>query len=1017
MRPLRLMISAFGPYAGVQQLDFADLKGRSFFLIHGPTGSGKTTILDAICFALYGDTSGTSRDAKSVRSDHADLQTPTEIEFDFSVGTAAYRIHRSPEQERPKKRGDGTTVKPAEAVLWELEHQADPKLLVSGWSDVTKKVETLLGFKSSQFRQVVLLPQGDFRKLLTANSSERQEIMQTLFKTEFYRYIEENLKGKAQELKKEFEELNRERLWVQNEAGVESAVELAEKLQVNQQSLAEVTTQLAELALQLKQAQQSVAEGLIDQGKLTEQANALQDLTQYQEKAAVVEEKRIELQRAQKAAALFDAEALIQQLNQEISMLEKAAKEHGQQLEQARLYLMNADQKLAAELAREPERQAALNELLELSQLKEKIAGIEQAQQAVVTARKTAEQALSDKTTAATRVENIKQAAQQKTQEVQALLEQAAKGVSCQAAIDDSSRIVTRHQALSTAQRDFVAAAKQLTETEKALQDLDKRYLAARAELASLQQNWVRGQAAVMASQLTPGHACPVCGSLEHPQAAIGAEKAPDEQQLKAQQLIVEQLEREREVLRAGLSTQQTECGTMANRVKDLEQELGEQRHAAIGSLLEQLQTLKAEYSQAVTAEQQAAQIQKVLHELGENEKAAVLQLEAAETLWLKSDSAWKAAEAVLSERQSVVPAQFHNPTALGQAYSRALARQKQLKESLESAQKTAQEAAQQVTKSQSQLENALSNLKDRQARCLAAKNDFISRLQETGFKDETDYGQAKKSAEYLSKLAERIKIFDHDLISAQKRWQRAQEAAANVKQPDIAALEQLVVTLQTSHHAVLTEQIRLTSLVTQQGQWLSKLQNFSGKIEKTEQRFGVIGRLAEVANGSNEQRLTFQRFVLGALLDDVAIAANERLKTMSRGRYYLQRTMDRARKNAAGGLDLEVFDQYTGSARGVGTLSGGETFLASLSLALGLADVVQSYAGGIHLDTILVDEGFGTLDPESLDFAIRALIDLQKGGRLVGIISHVPELKERIDARLEVCTSQYGSTAYFRVG
>lgn len=1017
MRPLRLTISAFGPYAGAQQLDFADLKGRSFFLIHGPTGSGKTTILDAICFALYGDTSGTSRDTKSVRSDHADLQTSTEIEFDFSVGTAVYRIYRSPEQERPKKRGDGTTVKQAEAVLWELAHEADPKLLVSGWSDVTKRVETLLGFKSSQFRQVVLLPQGDFRKLLTANSSERQEIMQTLFKTEFYRYIEENLKGKAQELKKEFEELNRERLWVQNEAGVESVVELAEKLQANQKSLAEVTAQLTELALQLKQAQQAVAAGLIDQGKLTEQANALQDLAQYQEKAGLVEEKRIELQRAQKASALLDAEALIQQLNQEITLLEKAVNEHGRQLEQAKLKVVNADQTLAAELAREPERQAAANELIELGQLKERITGIEQAQQAVITARKSAETALNDKTAAAARVESIKQAGLQKTQEVQALLEQAAKAVSYQAAIDDMSRTVTRHQALSAAHRDFVAAAKQLTETEKALQDLDKRYLAARAELTSLQQNWVQSQAAVMASQLTPGLACPVCGSLEHPRPASGADKAPDEQQLKAQQRVVEQLEGERETLRAGLSTQQTECGTLANRVKDLEQELGEQRHAPVGSLLEQLQTLKTEYSQAVAAEKQVALIQKALQDLVENEKAAGLQLEAAETIWLQSDSAWKAAEAVLTERQSVVPAQFHNPSALEQAYHQVLERQKQLKESLEFAQRAAHEAAQQVTKSQTQLENALTNLKDRQTRWLAAKKDFTSRLQEAGFKDEPDYVQAKKSAEYLSKLAERIQIFDHDLIAAQKRWQRAQEAAANVKQPDIASLEQMVVTLETSHQAVLTEQIRLTGLVTQQGQWLAKLQHFSGKIEKTEQRFGVIGRLAEVANGGNEFKLTFQRFVLGALLDDVAIAANERLKTMSRGRYYLQRTMDRARKNAAGGLDLEVFDQYTGSARGVGTLSGGETFLASLSLALGLADVVQSYAGGIHLDTILVDEGFGTLDPESLDFAIRALIDLQKGGRLVGIISHVPELKERIDARLEVCTSQYGSTAYFRVG
>jgi exonuclease SbcC len=184
--------------------------------------------------------------------------------------------------------------------------------------------------------------------------------------------------------------------------------------------------------------------------------------------------------------------------------------------------------------------------------------------------------------------------------------------------------------------------------------------------------------------------------------------------------------------------------------------------------------------------------------------------------------------------------------------------------------------------------------------------------------------------------------------------------------------------------------------------------------VEEVEQKYAEIGHLAEVANGKNQYGLTFERFVLGALLDDVTIAATARLKLMSRGRYYLQRTLDRSRRNAAGGLELEVFDTYTGLARSIATLSGGETFLASLALALGLADIVQSYAGGIHLDTIFVDEGFGSLDPEAMELALRALIDLQAAGRLVGIISHVSEMKERISARLEVKVTDKGSEAAF---
>ena len=199
-------------------------------------------------------------------------------------------------------------------------------------------------------------------------------------------------------------------------------------------------------------------------------------------------------------------------------------------------------------------------------------------------------------------------------------------------------------------------------------------------------------------------------------------------------------------------------------------------------------------------------------------------------------------------------------------------------------------------------------------------------------------------------------------------------------------------------------------------GRYYSDIQKLQVEIKKGEEKYSVLGKLSEVSNGNNGFGITFQRFVLGVLLDDITTAATERLKLMSRGRYHLRRTLDRSRKNAAGGLDLEVFDTYTGIERSVNTLSGGESFLASLSLALGLADVVQSYSGGISLDTIFVDEGFGTLDPESLDFAMKTLIDLQKGGRLVGIISHVPELRERIDARLEVIPADKGSIARFNI-
>jgi exonuclease SbcC len=233
---------------------------------------------------------------------------------------------------------------------------------------------------------------------------------------------------------------------------------------------------------------------------------------------------------------------------------------------------------------------------------------------------------------------------------------------------------------------------------------------------------------------------------------------------------------------------------------------------------------------------------------------------------------------------------------------------------------------------------------------------------------------------------------------------------------PDVPALTTAAAGAQTALEAILGRQRDLAASEKRTADWIAALAKDAEKMADLDKQFGVIGHIADVANGNNSQKLTFQRFVLGSLLDDVLLAASQRLKIMSRGRYLLQRQRDTLDLRRAGGLDLEVHDAYTGTARSANTLSGGETFLAALSLALGLADVVQSYAGGIHLDTIFIDEGFGSLDTDALDDAMRALIDLQQAGRLVGIISHVPDLKERIDARLEITAGKTGSSAAFTV-
>lgn len=1016
MKPLRLKISAFGPYADEVVLDFSALEGRTFFLIHGPTGSGKTTILDAMCFALYGDTSGNVRDSKSVRSDHAEIAIATEVEFTFAIGETNYRVKRSPEQVRPKKRGDGTTIQSAEAELWKLT-ETEETLITTGYSDVIKQVEALLGFKSSQFRQVVLLPQGDFRKLLTANSTERQEIMQTLFKTELYRKIEEHLNSKYKQTKQNGEELTKERNWVLSDASVETLEELLEQIKANQANLADKNKELIQLKNAVEQAQKQVSDGKIIANKFNELTDAKTKLTELEEKVDTVKVGRVTLEKAKNAATLLDAEKQLLQLETDQKQYIQLQEKQQTQVLSLASKLKVAEEKLKLELAKESEREAASNEIIKLGEITDKVKALVQAEAETLQCQKSVQQVLGLKTTGQAALAQIKIMLQAKLEQEEQLKVQASKLASSKIELEHAKRIAQKREELETLGKDAVIAKQNLTREEAKLLALQENYVTMQSTLSKLQYLFATGQAAVLASALEENAPCPVCGSTSHPKLAVPTDRLPSETEIKKLQDHLGELDQARSKAQTLVNSCRTTTQTVLNRIADVQEELGEAHQAQVSELLTKVVELEKLCQQAQTAGERLEMLSKEIATLKENEQKQTLAQEKCEETWRLADSALRQKQAVVVERQALVPEAYRNSEALSLVQEQMLARQQALKASFEAAQTAAKELEQQVAIAKTSFTNTKEQLSNIRARYQKEEELFKKRLEQATFASVEEYRGAKKSTDYIEKLAERIALFDTNINNAKDRLQRAQAATVELVLPDMMKLEQTLTAVTNQHNQVLTEQVKLANQVGKQEDDRKKIQKINGALDKLAEVYGLIGKLAETANGKNEYGLTFQRFVLGSLLEDVADAANMRLKMMSRGRYLLQRTMDRARKNSAGGLELEVLDNYTGIARGVGTLSGGETFLASLSLALGLADVVQSYAGGIHLDTILVDEGFGTLDPEALDMAIRALIDLQKGGRLVGIISHVPELKERIDARLEVSTTKHGSSAQFKVG
>lgn len=774
MKPLQLTMQAFGAYAGEQIIDFTLLGDKNFFLIHGPTGSGKTTILDAISFALYGSASGDLRESKNLRSDYAPDEQKTEVEFTFKSGEYIYHVLRSPEQELKKQRGEGTRKVPAAAALFKILTDGSKEPLAAKSDEVTKKITELIGFKAEQFRQIVLLPQGEFRRFLIAESKDRKAILETIFKTELYRRIEALLAERSTAIDNDYKALKQQQQFILNSTECENNDQLLADIQIFLQRQKEETA-----ALQTASAQLAAAKLQLQQAQ--ELHNAFAEATAARTAFLTLTEQRSAVETAKTEAAQADKAALLE----EIYNSTLRAHKHNQEC-------------LSAE---------------------------QSAQQATA-------------------------AAQAKLQELHQKLSEQLQQLDGQS-IKDTANL------------------------DKALELLNQRILQLHSEAAKL--SGVTSELERLAAALVDNEPCPVCGALQHPHPATITAAQKSELQLKTQ--------------------------TITRQVQSL-------------------QLLQQSYQQAQ------------LHLAG--------------------------CEATLKANQAA-----------------------------------SVNAAKEFS---------------------ALREHFKERLDASDFESQTAFLAALRTESTRKQLQQTIAAYEQNLAAATDRLQRAQNAVNGKTEPELSACKAA-----EQQADALYRQLTAQTAVT--AKELSDLQKAQLQLQELEKKMGTLqdayqtaASLAETARGNNPSRLTFSAFVLQAILDDVLQAATLRLTSMSRGRYSLSRTGDVLDARRENGLNIEVTDSFTGVARPVKTLSGGELFLASLSLALGLSDVVQAYAGGIRLDTILVDEGFGTLDSEALDMAIRTLTDLQKGGRLVGIISHVSELRERISARLEVIPGQRGSTAVFHV-
>jgi exonuclease SbcC len=1007
MRPLKLTLRAFGPFVGEEVVDFTLYGDNAFLLINGPTGAGKTTLLDGICYALYGEASGAGRSEHYLRSQRAAKEVICQVDFLFSVGPRIYSLKRRPAQ----------TILHKEKVR-ELNHQvefcevaADGEIIgerLNKINEVRERIESLLGFSSDQFRQVVVLPQGEFRRLLLAKSDEKERILEKLFNTGRYKFVEEALKKRRSLLGEELKKLKAEVEGILVACQVGSAVELDERIAAVATRRAERAQELSTLILRQQLCHEQLRSAQADAENFREYDQAQLFFAQLEGQSELMALNAAAIEAASRSLLLVDLESAVQRgegevtgLRQRIAVLAAAQRHLADEVEIVRQRLAACREEQGLIPAKVEETAQLRHSLTLLRELEGYRLDLEKAQAAAVTAQQQLDQ-----------LQAARQCEEQGIESLTARIEELAVTSGRLGEIDGEIARVTQ---LLKVRGEFDAETLRLQQLTSELatatsvvKATEATAATARRDLEELNRQFLAGQAAHLAAQLTDGEPCLVCGATAHPHPARATGTIPSEDALEkaTQRCAATVAEWEAEATRrTEISGWQQGC--MASRARLLD--------ALQGTEGDPLEILQQQLARCREEKEIAASATGILDKSRQERDARTARRQQYQQQEPAAAEAFLAATATVERLHGLVAKGETATVGMNAAEVAArIAASEEFVARVNSEAQQAEEFFARTAATQQKNSGELTQSEEEvQRRCvtlISLQEELSGRLAGEGFSDLAACRAARLEPAVLARRKEELERFRQDLAAATVRRERAAMLCAGRSRPDLEALlqgkddiDREVGVLQQEMGALVGEAVTLEGA----------RKNIGVKgtaIVRLEEDFAVVGRLADLAGGQNPLRMTLQRYVLAALFEEVAIAASRRLSKMSRGRYHLLRAEIPRDGKSTGGLDLDVIDDYCGERRPAFTLSGGESFLASLALALGLSDVVLAQSGGRYLDCIFIDEGFGTLDGETLDFALNTLIELHQSGRVIGIISHVAELKERIPCRIEIVAQKEGS-------
>ncbi len=1008
-------MTAFGPYKNTETIDFRELNKTNLFVISGNTGAGKTTIFDGIAFALYGSASGSDReDTKALRSDFADDNTHTAVELEFSLSGRIYRILR---QIGHVKKGNKSKTGERYEFFEKVEGREVPCVDRQIVSEINKKVESFIGLTQDQFKQIVMLPQGEFRKLLTSDTENKEAILRRLFKTEHYKHLSELLKNKKNTVEQQYNQvkqtLDHYITTIYSVLPKREDSLLANVLAADHYHTQQIVVGL-EAEADFYREQIEIDEKAYEAAyrKHDEEQTAFHEARALNERFEDLDVKGKRLKQLKEQAPLFTAKekrleaagraSTIEIYEKQVLDWQKEEAEKIRALENAEASQKLADAKLeqATSYYKQEENKKDIREEMgkKLDRLTEYLPVVKDIDQQ----KSKLETLVREGKSTRAELEKLKKELGNKN-------EAAEK---CQAQIKQLDEAVNqyhdkRQQLLEMRERAkllrvYIDLSQQKNKLEKAVSLKKEHFFKAKELYRCQEEAWLANQAIVLANHLHDGEACPVCGSIEHPNKAMMEKDAITKEQLEA---LKKDLDVKDDLYRNAAAELKAKKAQIEEKETDIKE------HAipleAVSSIFEQLVEKGKRLADEVAELEKKQTKLKEQKKMQENIAVEIKQLEPKreqlEKAYRDLVTSYESKKAVYQERLRNIPDEVKVLEELEKQLNETSELKLKLEKQWEDAQSGLQKAKEEQASVTSNRTHSKTQLNETSEKRKAIEKQFNEAMLNAGFGSVEVYREAKMSTQEQQALKNEIERFNQSLSTLTEQVADLKEVLKEKSRIDLTVLKQQLDKLKQAYELALNKWNRSKESYQEAVDLKVHIMESDSKVKEQEKRLATIADLYDVLRGQNNRKISFERYLQIEYLEQIIDAANLRLRELSNGQYYLTRSDRQESHGKQSGLALDVYDAYTGQSRDVKTLSGGEKFNASLSLALGMSDVIQSFQGNISIDTMFIDEGFGSLDEESLSKAIDTLIALQQSGRMIGVISHVQELKSMFPAMLEV--------------